>query len=279
MIIAVFPNTKHEEGSSLAQETVQFFKKKNVEIATIDPFAKEYKLPTLEEVGLDNIDFIISMGGDGTILNLAHKYHALDAAILGINLGHLGFMADVPVSDLIPSLEDFIGGHYTIEDRIIIDGLSPQNKHSFAVNDYVIHRGTNPSLIELCISFGDKLVNTFEADGIILSTPNGSTAYSLAAGGPILSPGLEGIVITPISPHTISNRPIVISPDEKISVEYLSPYEPIDVVSDGIDRFKLETGETFTFQKSSKSFKLVNLNRRDYFSTLRSKLGWSGKLR
>jgi NAD+ kinase len=134
-------------------------------------------------------------------------------------------------------------------------------------------------LIEIYFQVDDYFLNTFEADGLILSTPNGSTAYSLAAGGPILVPSLDAFVLTPICPHTISNRPIVLTSNSSITVKYLSPYAPIEVVADGIDNFELKTDEEITFSMSKKKFKLVNLNRRDFFSTLRTKLGWVGKLR
>ncbi len=148
-----------------------------------------------------------------------------------------------------------------------------------AVNDIVIHRAQNYSLIELAIHVDGTYVNTFTADGIIIATPNGSTAYSLAAGGPILSPHLDAIVITPICPHTISNRPIVLTSDRKIEIQYISEYDPIDVRSDGLDAISMKSGETLTVNRSSRAFKRVNLNRHEYFSTLRTKLGWSGKLR
>lgn len=279
MIIALFPNKAHKDSKKLCEQMIPFFNKNGVTLVAEDSSALEFNLPKLSSTQPSDIQFIISMGGDGTILNLAHQYRHLDAAILGINLGHLGFMADIPISDLLPSLEDFLAGAYTIENRIILEGTSPQGKISYAINDYVIHRAQNPSLIKLSIYLDSLYLNTFEADGIIIATPNGSTAYSLAAGGPILSPGLDGIVITPICPHTISNRPIVLTSSHEIKVHYLSDYPPIEVIADGIEKFHLASHESFTFKKSAKTFRLVNLNRRDYFSTLRSKLGWSGKLR
>lgn len=279
MIIAIFPNHSHKESPGICKLIIDFFKENNITVVAEDVDAKKLNIPSISSINPKQIDFLISMGGDGTILNLAHRYMDYDAAILGINLGHLGFMADVPVSDVKQSLEDFISGAYTIEDRIIIEGTSPNKKISYVMNDFVIHRSKNSSLIELSIYVDDLYLNTFEADGVILSTPNGSTAYSLAAGGPILSPSLDGVVITPICPHTISNRPIVLTTNHTIKIQYLSKYDPIEVVADGLEQFELKPKECFTFKKSEKVFKLVNLNRRDYFSTLRTKLGWAGKLR
>ena len=219
------------------------------------------------------------MGGDGTILKIAHEYSHLNAAILGINLGHLGFMADVKATKVEESLGEFLKGQYTIEKRMIIDVISAHQPPLFAINECVLHRANNPSLVEISIYVDHLLLNTFEADGIILATPNGSTAYSLAAGGPILSPQLDALVLTPINPHTISNRPIVLTTKQNIRLKYISKREPIEVTLDGFNKFKLKTDEIITVKSSAKTFNLIKLNSINYFSTLRTKLGWKGKLR
>ncbi|MBM3207232.1 MAG: NAD(+)/NADH kinase [Chlamydiae bacterium] len=279
MIIALFANETKDHSHSFALGVANFLKEHGVTVITEDRFAKKLNLPPLSEYLDKKIDFIISMGGDGTILRIAHKYETLDIPILGINLGHLGFMADVPLTDIYPSLQDLLSGAYKIHERLIIHGESPRGDSCFAVNDIVVHRGQNPSLVEIAIHVDGMYLNTFEADGIIISTPNGSTAYSLAAGGPILSPDLEAIVITPISPHTISNRPIVLMPNQEIQIQYSSEYDPIEIRADGLEKFELNTGEVFKIVRAPRKFKLVSLYRRDYFSTLRTKLGWAGKLR
>lgn len=277
MIIALFPSSKKDVNMEIAKSVIEFFSDRKVHVVVEDPFSDLLNCPPLRSIAPTSIDFMISMGGDGTILRHARNTIDLSIPILGINLGHLGFMADVPLYDIYPSLEDLLDGAYTIEDRLIIDGI--HERSHFALNDFVIHRAKNPSLIEISIEVDNYFLNTFEADGLILSTPNGSTAYSLAAGGPILVPSLDAFVLTPICPHTISNRPIVLTSDSTLTVKYLSPYAPIEVVADGIDNFELKTNETISFKMSPKKFKLVNLNRRDFFSTLRTKLGWVGKLR
>jgi NAD+ kinase len=220
MIIALFANETKDHSHSFALGVANFLKEHGVQVITEDRFASTLNLPPLSDYLDQKIDFIISMGGDGTILRIAHRYQSLDVPILGINLGHLGFMADVPLTDIYPSLQDLLNGAYKIHERLIIHGQSPNGDSCFAVNDIVVHRGQNPSLVEIAIHVDGMYLNTFEADGIIISTPNGSTAYSLAAGGPILSPDLEAIVITPISPHTISNRPIVLMPNQEIQIQY-----------------------------------------------------------
>lgn len=278
MIIALFPNEQKNQSLNLATDIVKFLQSQGVTVVAEEEKAKAIGAGSIRSVDPKEIRFLISMGGDGTILRLMRRYAHLNAPILGINLGHLGFMADVPIADLYPSLSDLLAGAYTIDHRLILEGTC-ENKTVFAANDLVIHRSTNYSLVELAIQIDGVYVNTFVADGIIIATPNGSTAYSLAAGGPILSPRLDAVVITPICPHTISNRPIVLTADHRIEIQYLSPYDPVEVRSDGLDAFSLASEQVVQVKKSERVFKLVNLHRHEYFATLRSKLGWSGKLR
>ena len=188
-------------------------------------------------------------------------------------------MSDVVIHEVYPALQDLLNGSYTIQNRIMMQGKTAHNETCFAVNEMVVHRAQNPNLIELAVHVDGSYLNTFAADGIIVATPSGSTAYSLAAGGPILTPELEAFVITPISPHTISNRPIVLMPKEQIQIQYLSTYDPVEITFDGIAKYTMKTGEVFHLSKSPHTFALVNLMHHDYFATLRSKLGWTGKLK
>lgn len=279
MNIVIFPNDQFPNSADTAKKIADYLKTKNVRVFAPSPFYESIQVEKLNDSKSEKIDFLISLGGDGTIIRLAHQYRDLDAPILGVNLGHLGFMADIPQSNIHPSLDEFLNGNYTIEKRLMLAGKTENGEESLAMNDIVIHRGSNPSLIELTIYVDDLYLNTFQADGLVIATPNGSTAYSLAAGGPILTPALEAIVITPISPHTITNRPIVLKPKTHLRIEYNSPYEHVDVVCDGLDKQRLTNKNSYTISISDRTFKLVNLNQRDYFSTLREKLGWSGKLR
>jgi NAD+ kinase len=279
MLIAIFPHEKKNHSFELARKISDFFAAHNVTLVAEDEKAEAIDAKPLSSVDQSKIKFLITMGGDGTLLRIAHQYSHLDAAILGINLGHLGFMADVPVDDIFPSLTDLLAGAYKIQQRLVIECTNPEGKTLTAINDIVFHRANNYSLIELAILLDGVYVNTFAADGIIVATPNGSTAYSLAAGGPILTPVLDAVVITPICPHTISNRPLVLTADHQIEIEYVSKYDPIDVRADGLDHFSLPQGGKVTIKRAARNFQLVNLHRHDYFATLRTKLGWTGKLR
>lgn len=278
-MIALFPNYQIKKSKNLAIGIREFLSTQGIQVVTNDLQAEEIGAIPLSQAPSDQIQFIISLGGDGTILQIVHDYDYLHVPILGINTGHLGFMADVQIADIYIGLQDLINGAYQVEKRLILEGENPHSEKCFAVNELVIHRANNPSLIETSIHVNGTYLNTFEADGIIISTPNGSTAYSLAAGGPILSPQLNAVVITPICPHTISNRPLVLTADQEIHIQYLSDYGPVEIRADGLVSSQLFTGEVFRIKKSEKTFQLINLLRQDYFTTLRTKLGWSGKLR
>lgn len=279
MIIALFPNTSKHLAIATAKDICHFLTQKNVIAVAEDLHAAAIGALPLSTIDPTEIDFLISLGGDGTILRLVHRYPNLKAPLLGINLGSLGFMADIPLNDIHSSLQDLLDGHYTVQNRMMMGGRTSKNVECIAVNEIVIHRAQNPCLIELAVYVDGLYLNTFSADGIIVSTPSGSTAYSLAAGGPILTPELEAFVITPISPHTISNRPIVLMPKKEIQIQYLSPLLPLEVSYDGISSFSINKNEIFTIYPSTQIFRLVSLLRHDYFSTLREKLGWQGKLK
>ncbi|MEX0961965.1 MAG: NAD(+)/NADH kinase [Simkaniaceae bacterium] len=279
MIIAIFPNKRKPESKHVSLGIIDYLKSRNITVVAEEDDAYEFGIESLDNYDPDEIDFLISMGGDGTMLQIAHTYHEFEAPILGINLGHLGFMADVPIPDIYPSLQDLINGAYNVEERLMLEAESHHGETTFAVNDFVIHRARNTSIVSIGLHVDGIYLNTFEADGVIIATPNGSTAYSLAAGGPIISPYLDAIAVTPICSHTISNRPILLPPNSEIQLQYLSDYDPVEFIADGVERFNMETGETFKIVASEKRFKLVSLFRRDHYSTLRTKLGWGVKLR
>ena len=279
MMIALFPNEMKDQSLKISKELCHFLKDKKIEVVAEDRLASMIGARSLSDVDLHQIDFRISLGGDGTILRLVHRHPTLQCPLLGINLGSLGFLADIPLHDIYPSLNDLLEGYYTVQKRMMMEGCTSTGQRCFAVNEVVLHRAQNPCLIDLAIYVDGHYLNTFSADGIILSTPSGSTAYSLAAGGPILTPELDAFVITPICPHTISNRPIVLLPKQEIQIKYLSSHLPVEISYDGLSSFTLATQETFTVFISQQRFQLVNLVRHDYFFTLREKLGWQGRLK
>lgn len=277
--IALFVNTTKEGSLKIASDISVFLRKKGVNVVTEDSISLEIGATPLSKINVHQIDCIVSLGGDGTILRLIHRHPTMTAPLLGVNFGSLGFLADIPSDHIFPSLEALLEGHYTIQERIMMEGKKNGERVCFAINEIAFHRAQNPCLIDLEIHADGKYINTFSADGVIIATPSGSTAYSLASGGPIVTPELEAFIITPICPHTISNRPIVLQPKGEITVTYLNDYHPIEISYDGISTLTLATHEIFNISMASKRFNLIKLSQYDYFHTLREKLNWRGKLK
>ncbi len=278
MIIALLPNNTKELAQNIAIKVSQFLKNRKVTVCMEDQIAAAYGVIPLSSVSHESIDFVITMGGDGTILRQIQHYPMISAPIMAINLGGLGFMADIPLDEIDASLENLLAGLYQIQSRVAMEGQMNHSSH-FAVNEIVVHRAHNPCLIELAVYVDGHYLNTFSADGIIVATPSGSTAYSLSAGGPILTPELNALVITPICPHTISNKPIVLMPKNEIVIEYLSFHQPVEITYDGFTYDMMSTHEKLIIRPSARSFRLVNMPDHDFFSTLRTKLEWKGQLK
>lgn len=278
MNVFIFRNRSKLQSKNIAMGIAEYLSSHGAQIIVDAEDAETFQAPSINDFDHDAIDFTITLGGDGTILRAVHYFPSLKAPILGVNLGSLGFMADIPVTEIYPSLQEILKNNYSVKERLMMQGETITGESCLAVNEITFHRAENSSIVELAIHIDGTYLNTFAADGVILSTPCGSTAYSLAAGGPIISPELKAFVLTPISPHTISNRPIVLMPSE-IQVQYISELKPIEVNADGLSSFHLKTGEVFRIRCAERTFRQINLLLHDYYSTLRTKLGWSGKIR
>lgn len=279
MNILIYRNTLKANSQSIAVGIREFLTNRSAQVFVEDGEVEAIGGKPFSEADPKTIQAIITLGGDGTILRAVHNFPMTKAPVLGVNLGSLGFMADVPISEIHQGLNDLLNGNYTIQERIMMEGYRGGGWNCFAVNDITVHRALNTSLVEMEIFVDGVYLNTFSADGIVFSTPCGSTAYSLAAGGPIVTPELKAFILTPISPHTISNRPIVLLPKKEILVRYISPLKPLEIIADGLTNFSLETHAVFHIKLSEKKFCLVTLPNHNYFSTLRTKLGWAGTLK
>ncbi len=278
MNFAIFYNPNKSEAYPIVKSICSYLIEKKMNIFLEEPI-EVIGAKLISDINPKQIDFSICLGGDGSILRVVHRNPEIKAPILGINMGSLGFLADTPLTELFETLTNFLNGYYTVQNRMMMDGITSKNENSFAVNEIVVHRAKNPSLVDLAIFVDNKYLNTFSSDGVIFSTATGSTAYSLSAGGPILTPELDAFVITPISPHTITNRPIVLMPKHEIRVEYVSHHNPVEVIYDGFTTFEIATNECVTIKRSKREFRVVSMDSHDYFATLRTKLHWSGKLK
>ncbi len=221
-------------------------------------------------------DLIISLGGDGTMLTTAFNAHKFDKPVLGINLGKLGFLVEANVSHLDLVLESIKNQKYSIEERMIIEGecLNNNSDKMIAINDIVIDKGAYPKMIELTVWVDDEYVTTFTADGLIVATPTGSTGYSISVGGPIVNPQADVITLSPISPHSLTIRPIVLPSKSQIVIKADSLYKDLKVNCDGQRSYSFSPPIELKISKSQKALKLVHTSITTYFDTLRKKLLW-----
>jgi len=228
------------------------------------------------------VEMIIVLGGDGTLLSSAR--HVADAhtdvPIFGVNLGSLGFMAEVSLDELYGNLEKAIAGKLATEDRIMLTASVLRGGERLVqyrvLNDAVVNKGALARMMELKVSVNDGHLTTFRADGLIVSTPTGSTAYSLSAGGPIIYPTLHCFVLTPICPHTLSNRPIALPDNVVVTVCLTSPSEDVSLTLDGQISFPLQPNDVVEIKKSRFKMKLIKHPTKSYYEILRAKLKWGG---
>ena len=224
------------------------------------------------------LDFILALGGDGTILSLARAIGDHGTHILGIHLGELGFLAEVVLEDMFPRLDAVAEGNYNIQKRMVIkcivkNGNEPQT--FYALNDIVVDRGKSHRLLNCELFANDDFVAKYNADGLIVATPTGSTAYSLASGGPIVMPTFGSIVVTPICPHTLTLRPIVFPDDQILEISFpINGRKEMALAIDGQVNEYLKSTAKVVIKKATFKINMVNFMDSNYFNTLRTKLGW-----
>lgn len=224
-------------------------------------------------------DLLMVFGGDGTMLGVARTVAGLKTPILGVNIGGLGFLTALPADKLGKELTNLWEGRFEVEERSLIEcNASSGSGEScqFALNDFVISRGATSRLIELEVKVNGKVLTNYRCDGLIVSSPTGSTAYSLAAGGAIVSPDAPVLTITPICPHTLSNRSVIVSSDSLVEVTVLSRKLEIFLTADGQVQSPLFAGNSVAIRKSRRTVSLLRLPGTTFFKTLRQKLHWSG---
>ncbi len=225
-------------------------------------------------------DLLMVFGGDGTILGVARNLSGINTPIFGVNTGGLGFLTAVGAGQVPEALEQLINGDFRIEKRPLIEAhgmASNESIHLLALNDLVVSGGAASRLIELEVWVDGENLTQYRCDGLIVSSPTGSTAYSLAAGGAIVSPGAEVFMITPISPHTLSNRSVVVGMDSEIQVKVLSRRLEVFLTADGQVQMPLVLEDIVRIRRSRESVQLVRLPQNTFFMTLRQKLNWRGQ--
>jgi NAD+ kinase len=224
-------------------------------------------------------DLVVVLGGDGTLISTARIIGERDIPILGVNLGSLGFLTEIALDELYPALEKCLAGDYRVSERIMLRAVVERDGRETAshlvLNDVVINKGALARIVDLKTTVNSLDLATFKADGLIISTPTGSTGYSLSAGGPIVNPSMNCIVITPICPHTLTNRPIVIDDGSVVDITVSSlDDEDIYLTLDGQVGLELRSGDRITVCRAHHTARLVMSDERDYFAVLRTKLKW-----
>jgi NAD+ kinase len=225
-----------------------------------------------------NADLILVLGGDGTMIATARTIGDVDVPVLGVNYGGLGYLAEFRIEEMVSALESILAGNYELESRLMLEVELRRGDqlvtHNRVLNDVVVNKSALARIIEIETYLNEQYVNSFRADGLIVSTPTGSTAYNLSAGGPIIYPSMNAVVITPICPFTLSNRPIVVPDNSLIEVRLMTRNEEVALTLDGQVGFPLQVVDRLTIRKSDTTFNLVRPTNRNYFDVLRDKLRW-----
>ncbi|PLX86725.1 MAG: NAD(+) kinase [Desulfuromonas sp.] len=281
--VGLYAKKSHPDAAQLAAEIRERLQKEQIEVLMEDSLAEqvgqvcgyaEAEIPAL-------VDLVIVLGGDGTLISVARLIGDMPIPILGVNLGSLGFLTEVTRHELSDSLDRVIKGEFEVSDRMMLDAVIRRNgevviAHT-VLNDVVINKGALARIIDMETSVDDAHLTTFKADGLIIATPTGSTGYNLAAGGPIIYPGINSLVITPICPHMLTNRPIIVSDQARIQIEVKFDDDVVFFTADGQVGCKLLPNDIIEVRKSASRTLLIASPRRDYFEILRTKLSWGAR--
>ncbi|MBM4270758.1 MAG: NAD(+)/NADH kinase [Deltaproteobacteria bacterium] len=280
--IGIVANIEKEKSVEYTFRLREWSTQKGVEVLLDEEIARKMG----ESAGLErkklasHVDLLVVLGGDGTLLRTVRFVSEYDIPIVGVNLGEFGFLTEVNLNEMYSALELILKGEYKTEKRIMLDislHLQAETiRQESILNDVVITRGNLSRILDLETTLDGGYLTTFRADGIIISTPTGSTAYSLSAGGPIIFPEEDSFIINPICPHTLTNRPIIIPDGVEIKVILWTKEQGATVTLDGQLSYTMKSGDSMIIKKSRYVTNLVSSPHRDYMEILRTKLGWGG---
>jgi len=278
--IGIFAKRHHKDAVRLAEEVVAWLVERKIEVFVDQPLADAmagvsgYPGQAIPP----QVDMVIVLGGDGTLLSVARLVGDLRTPILGVNLGSLGFLTEITRPELFPILEQVVKGDFMVSERMRLLAVIRRQGKDVAryrvLNDVVINKGALARIIDMETWVDDDYLTTFKADGLIVSTPTGSTGYNLAAGGPIIYPGNHCHVISPICPHTLTNRPLVVSDEATIRIAVKSQDQDVVFTADGQEGMPLQCGDIVELRKSNHCTLLIKSPSKDYFQVLRTKLRW-----
>ncbi len=281
MKFGIIANYTHKRTPELVRSIIRWCTEHTIEFSVDNEIARREDLRTvgLEEKELSELDMVIAIGGDGTILSTSARVSGSGTPIFGINVGGLGFLTTATADDYCNYLEKLLKKEYVVQDRMMLEvsvcrESGGEDRVFHALNDAVVYKGSFSRIVQLKIHVGDEEVGVFRSDGIIVSTPTGSTGYSLSSGGPLVLPAMEVIVVTPICPHTLGARPIVIPSGRRVSIEVMSSRIDVTLTIDGQKGTVMSEGSLIRVSKSDRSTRLVRMPDESFFTLLRNKLGW-----
>jgi NAD+ kinase len=252
----------------------EIFEKYNIEVLLDSISARAIGLRGVDFEDLcKSVDFIVALGGDGTLISVTRRAYKFDKPVLGINLGNLGFLTDINPDNVEEFLKKFLKGEYRIDERMVIE-IEYKKRKLYAFNDVVISKDVITSMINIKVDTNESFLNTYRGDGLIVSTPTGSTAYNLSAGGPVVYPLTESFILTPICPHSLTQRPLVLPSNFELKAKVKENFAKL--ILDGQEIFDLN--DKITIKKAKKPAKLIHRLERNYFDVLREKLHWGERL-
>lgn len=280
--VGVIVKPNHKEAWQTACELSEWLEKRSITLVrtpVLPDSPSDAARCDIEQVELDGAaDLIVVLGGDGTMISTARLIGDAEVLVLGINYGSLGYLTDFRIEEMFPALEAIFDGNYEIDRRVMLHAEHRRDDQMLAkgrvLNDVVINKAALARIIEIDVSLNGLFVNSFRSDGLIVSTPTGSTAYNLSAGGPIVYPSMNAVVLTPICPFTLTNRPIVVPDDAEIELKLKNENEGVVLTLDGQIGYTLRAGDSVNIRKSRTTFNLVQPANRNYFDVLRNKLKW-----
>ena len=272
----------HKIHAILSKEDIEFIISSDLKKSSDFSIPQDYRIMDFPLM-VKKCDLLFAIGGDGTILSTVRRLEQNMKPIMGIHIGGLGFLSECTEDNLAESIAYILNSNYTVSERMLLKvQITPPNDSKpipWALNDIVVDHGPSARLLKVEVQVSDHYLNTFEGDGVIISTPTGSTAYSLSAGGPIIYPSMDSITVTPICPHSLSARPIVLKATEIITMSFPEPYEGISLAIDGQIKVHLDEQTQIQIKQAEYFAKMVSLPTNGYFKTLRTKMGWSGNIR
>lgn len=258
-------------------ELIEFLKKNKITPLVEKPVAellRQSKYIATDEEIIGSVQLIVALGGDGTLLRAARMVGNKGVLIMGINLGGLGFLTMFSANEAKKAVSDFLNKNYREEERMVLEVLYKKERF-YALNDCAVNMGPDCRVVEIILSTDHSFICKLVADGVVISTPTGSTAYSLSAGGPIVFPTMSAILITPLSPHVLSGRPLIVPASDTITLELDARSPLATLIIDGQERRELKYGEKVTFSKARYSVRLIAPIDKSYYEILRTKMKWS----